>query len=84
MVNGGEAVQPYKLGMITRELEAMSDWELERGCAASLGFDLDRRIVADHILRERYAEPKRGSVAISTLVLSAIAFGAVVVALSES
>ena len=37
----------------------MSDWELERGCAASLGFDDDRRMVADRILRDRYAGPER-------------------------
>ena len=38
----------------------MSDWELERGCAASLGFDDDRRMVADRILRKRYAGPEAG------------------------
>jgi hypothetical protein len=31
MAKDGEPVQPYKLGLITRELEAISDWELERG-----------------------------------------------------
>jgi hypothetical protein len=59
MGGGGEAGQPAKLRAITRELEAMSDWELERGCAASLGFDDDRRMVADRLLRERYAGPER-------------------------
>ena len=39
-----------KLGAIARELDAMSDWELERGCAASLGFDDDRRWIANRIL----------------------------------
>ena len=34
-----DAERPETLGAVTRELEAMSDWELERGCAASLGFD---------------------------------------------
>lgn len=81
MVNGDPALQPYKRDLITRELEAMSDWELERGCAAAEGFDQDRRIVADRILRQRYAEPKHG---IATLVLSAIALGALAIALSES
>ena len=32
MAKDGEPVQPYKLGLITRELEAISDCELERGC----------------------------------------------------
>ena len=40
---------------VSRELVAMSDWELERGLASSLGFDHDRRNVANRILRERYA-----------------------------
>ena len=39
----GNKWEPDRLSMITRELEALSDWELERGCAASLGFDDDRR-----------------------------------------
>jgi hypothetical protein len=56
-----EARRRDKLSAITRELEAMSDWELERGCAASLGFDDDRRMVADRLLRERYAGQRRAS-----------------------
>jgi hypothetical protein len=44
-----------KLSAINRELGAMSDWELERGLASSLGFDHDQRNVANRILRERYA-----------------------------
>jgi hypothetical protein len=74
------ATRPDELRMITRELEAMSDWELERGCAASLGFDLDRRIVANRILRERYSGPER-RIAFWTFVLSAIAAGVGVIAL---
>ena len=53
MASESEARRRDKLSAITRELEAMSDWELERGCAASLGFDDDRRMVADRLLRER-------------------------------
>jgi hypothetical protein len=47
-------------GAITRELEAMSDWELERGLASSLGFDQDQRIAANRILSERYAGRETG------------------------
>jgi len=75
MAQDGEPVQPYKLSLITRELEAMSDWELERGCASS-AFDRDRRIVADRILRQRHAKTERGGVAFWTLLASAIAIGA--------
>ena len=45
---------------ISRELGAMSDWELERGLGSSLGFDRDRRNVANRILRERYAGLEAG------------------------
>jgi hypothetical protein len=55
MGNGVDAEQPARLRAIARELEAMSDWELERGLALSLGFDDNRRMVANCILRERYA-----------------------------
>jgi hypothetical protein len=64
---------------IRRKLEAMSDWELERGCAASFGFDQDRRVVADRILRDRYAGRVRGI----ALWIVAIAAGASVLALLE-
>ena len=57
MPKESEPIQTYRLIMIRRELEAMSDWELERACAASLSFDLDRRIIADRILRNDM--PKR-------------------------
>jgi hypothetical protein len=53
-----EARRQDKLSAINRELEAMSDWELERGLASSLGFDHDQRNVANRILRERYAGPE--------------------------
>jgi hypothetical protein len=79
MGSGGEAGQPAKLRAITRELEAMSDWELERGCAASLGFDDDRRIVADRLLRERYAGPEHRV----ALWILAIVVGAGALALLE-
>ena len=68
-----------KLGAIARELDAMSDWELERGCAASLGFDDNRRWIANRILRERYAGPERGI----GLWILAIAAGTCVIALLE-
>jgi hypothetical protein len=57
----------------------MSDWELERGLASSLGFDHERRDVANSILRERYAGPERG---IALWILT-IAAGAGVIALLE-
>lgn len=79
MGNGGEAGQVAKLRAITRELEAMSDWELERGVASSLGFDDDRRMVANRILRERYAGTEQ-SVAFWIL---AVAAGAGIIALLE-
>jgi hypothetical protein len=57
----------------------MSDWELERGLASSLGFDHDHRNVANRILRERYAGPEAGV----ALWIMAIAAGAGVLALLE-
>jgi hypothetical protein len=72
-----EAQRPEHLRSIRRELEAMSDWELERGCAASYGFDDDRRTVANLILRERYAGPERRI----ALWILAIAAGAGAIAL---
>jgi hypothetical protein len=77
----GDEVRPVDLPPrgITRELEAMSDWELERGLASSTGFDRDRRVVDNRILRERYAGPERG---IAFWIL-AVAAGAGVVALLE-
>ena len=54
--------QRDQLGETNRELEAMSDWELERGLASSTGFDQDRRVVANRILRKRYVGPERGVV----------------------
>ena len=50
----------------------MSDWELERGCAASLGFDDAQRMAADRILRERYAGAEAG-VAFWIVVVAAAA-----------
>ena len=64
---------------ISRELEEMSDWELERGLAASLGFDDNRRIEADRILRKRYAGQEAGI----TFWILAIAAWAGVFALLE-
>jgi hypothetical protein len=74
-----EAARPDKLSAITQELEEMSDWELERGLASSLGFDHYRRIVADRILRRRYAGPEAGI----TYWILAIVVGAGVIALLE-
>jgi hypothetical protein len=79
MGNGGEAGQPARLRAITRELKAMSDWELERGLAPSLGFDDERRMVADRILRERYA----GAEHRVAFWILAIAAGAGIIALLE-
>ena len=75
----GNKSERDRLSVITRELEAMSDWELERGCAASLGFDDDRRMVADRLLRERYAGPEAGV----ALWIMAIAAGVGLFALLE-
>lgn len=68
-----------KLSAINRELEAMSDWELERGLASFFGFDHDQRNIANRILRERYAGTERGI----ALWILAIAAGAGIVALLE-
>jgi uncharacterized sporulation protein YeaH/YhbH (DUF444 family) len=51
----GAKRRPDELRAIARELEQMSDWELERGLASSTAFDHDRRRIADRILRARYA-----------------------------
>jgi len=74
-----EARRQDKLSAINRELGAMSDWELERGLASSLGFDHDQRNVANCILRERYAGPEAG-VALWIMVIAA---GAGLIALLE-
>jgi hypothetical protein len=71
--------RPNELPAITRELEQMSDWELERGRASSTGFDHDRRSIADRVLRARFA----GSEAGITLWILAVAVGAGVMALLE-
>jgi hypothetical protein len=74
-----EARRQDKLSAINRELGAMSDWELERGLASSLGFDHDERNVANCILRERYAGPEAGV----ALWIMAIVAGAGLIALLE-
>ena len=51
----------------------------ERGLGSSLGFDRDRRNVANRILRERYAGLEAGV----ALWIMAIAAGAGVIALLE-
>ena len=79
MARDSEARRRDKLSAINRELEAMSDWELERGLASSLGFDHDQRNVANRFLRERYAGVERG---IALWILS-ITAGAGLVALLE-
>jgi hypothetical protein len=81
LLMGSDSKRPVNLspGAIIRELEGMSDWELERGLASSIGFDHDRRIVANRILSERYAGPERGI----ALWILAIVAGAGVVALLE-
>jgi hypothetical protein len=79
MGNGDYSGRSTRLSAITRELEAMSDWELERGLASSLGFDDDRRTAANRILRERYA----GREYRVTLWILALAAGAGMIALLE-
>ena len=79
MATDSEARRRGKLSAINRELGAMSDWELERGLASSLGFDHDQRNVANRIPRERYAGPERG-IALWILIIMA---GAGLVALLE-
>ena len=74
-----EARRRDKLNAIYRELGAMSDCELERGLASSLGFDHDRRNIANRILRERYAGPEAGV----ALWIMAIAVGVGLIALLE-
>jgi hypothetical protein len=74
-----ETCRPDERSAIRRELEEMSDWELERGLASSKAFDHDRRVIADRILRARYA----GSEAGITLWILAIAVGAGVIAWLE-
>ena len=65
---------PLRNSVVRRELERMSDWELERGLASSEAFDQDRRIMADRLLGERYAWTERG-VAFWVLVFSALVSG---------
>ena len=55
---------------LRRELDRLSDWELERGLASAEAFDQDQRIMADLLLRERYSWAERGGVAFWVLVLS--------------
>jgi hypothetical protein len=74
MARESEARRRDTLSTISRELGAMSDWELERGLGSSLGFDRDNRI-----LRERYAGLEAGV----ALWIMAIAAGAGVIALLE-
>jgi hypothetical protein len=71
--------RPVELRAIKRELDQMSDWELERGLASSAAFDDDRRSVADRILTTRYAGFEVGI----TLWIFAIALGTGVMALIE-
>ena len=79
----GDEVRPVDLPPrgITRELVAMSDWELERGLASSTGFDQDRRVVDNRMYyaNEYAAGPERD---IAFWIL-AVAAGAGVVALLE-
>ena len=79
MGDSGEAWRVTRLRAITRELEAMSDWELERGLASSLGFDDDRRMVANRLLRERYSGTEDGVV----LWILSIAVGVGMIVLLE-
>ena len=62
-----------------RELEQMSDWELECGLASSTAFDQGQRSIADRILRARYVGFEAGTV---RWILT-IAVGAGVIAMLE-
>ena len=76
MARESEARRRDTLSTISRELGAS---QLERGLGSSLGFDRDRRNVANRILRERYAGLEAGV----ALWIMAIAAGAGVIALLE-
>ena len=76
---GEDTKRPNELRAITRELQQMSDWELERGLASSTAFDDDQRSIADRILRTRYAGFEAGIIP----WILAIAVGAGVIALLE-
>jgi hypothetical protein len=75
---GEDTKRPNELPL-TRELEQMSDWELERGLASSTAFDHDQRSIADRVLRGRYAGFEAGIVR----WILALAVGAGVIALLE-
>jgi hypothetical protein len=57
---------------LKRELERLSDWELERGLASAEAFDHEQRVMANRLLSERYAWAEQG-VAFWVLVLSLLA-----------
>ena len=78
-MHDGNKSERDRLSVINRELGAMSDCEPERGLASSLGFDHDRRNIANRILRERYAGPEAGV----ALWIMAIAVGVGLIALLE-
>jgi len=71
--------RPTKLRATKRELEQMSDWELERCLASSAAFDHDQRSIAGRVLRARYAGFEVGI----TFWILATAFSAGVIALCE-
>ena len=57
---------------LRRELERLSDWELERGLASAEAFDHEQRVMADRLLSERYAGAEQG-VTFWVLMLSLLA-----------
>ena len=57
---------------IKRELDRLSDWELERGRASAEAFDHEQRVMADRLLSERYAGAEQG-VTFWVLMLSLLA-----------
>ena len=73
-MNRSDREQLRPSSTMKRELERMSDWELERGLASSDGFDQDRRIKANLVLRERYTGPEQG-IAFWILAVSALEAG---------
>ena len=58
--------------VLRRELDKLSDWELERGLASAEAFDHEQRVMADWLLSQRYAGAEHG-VAFWVLVLSLLA-----------
>jgi hypothetical protein len=70
-MNGYDRVRQSSFAL-RRELDRLSDWELERGLASAEAFDHEQRVMADWLLSQRYAGAEQG-VAFWVLVLSVAA-----------